>query len=288
MDIQKFAKSKKSCYAAEEGFLFWRIDNPNELPADLFSEQENLNVHLLIEEGTLTVKSGDETHHGQKHQFASFIDRNNFSLLTASQPLKAYCMLFTNKYIQSLLLHNPPLPFSYILHIRKQPIDTLSPEHFTRLRNSMEYLGRAAADQAHPLREKMIRCAVWMFLLDIAAWHGKSLDHPLSNTRRDNIFQTFMHLLAAHIAREHTVSFYASTLCVTPQYLNRIVRTLTGRTVSNWIDFTLTCEITKLLDNSNLTIQTIARQLGFPDQATLSKFYKRHTSLTPSQRRQHE
>lgn len=288
MNFEKFAASKKSCQTAEEGFLFWSIDPRDPLPTELYSERENIVVHLLVEEGSLLCKVGEETLEIGPHTHANFIDRNQFACLSVTPTLRAYCVIFTDSYIQSLLANNPPLPFSYILHIRRQPVNALTDELFERIHQRMRYLGETAADLTHPLRLKQIRCAIWMLLLDIAAWHSQTPGSGLSNTKSDTLLQSFMHLLPAHIASEHSVSFYASTLCVTPQYLNRVVRALTGRTVSDWIDFTLTGEVTKLLDNSNLTIQTIARQLRFPDQATLSKFYKRHTGLTPSQRRQHE
>lgn len=83
------------------------------------------------------------------------------------------------------------------------------------------------------------------------------------------------------------VGYYAERLCLTPQYLDRVVKSLSGRTVSGWINFTLVGEITRRLENTNETMRQIATALNFPDHATLTKFFKRETgySLTEYKRK---
>jgi AraC-like DNA-binding protein len=95
----------------------------------------------------------------------------------------------------------------------------------------------------------------------------------------------FMALLSQHAKDEHSVGFYASALCVTPQYLARIVKQLSGHTVLQWIQKTLLGEVNKLLQNTKLSIQQISDDFGFPDQATFSKFYKRGMGMPPTEYR---
>lgn len=94
-----------------------------------------------------------------------------------------------------------------------------------------------------------------------------------------------MKLLSGHAATEHFTGFYANRLCVTPQYLNRIVKSVSGRTVSEWINFHLVGEISKQLENTADPIQLIAQRFRFTDQASLTKFYKRETGYSPTEYR---
>ncbi len=72
---------------------------------------------------------------------------------------------------------------------------------------------------------------------------------------------------------------------ITPQYLNRIVKCQTDKTAYEWICLSLVGEIAKLLENTNDTMQQIANHLHFPDQVTLTKFFKRQTGYSLSEYR---
>ena len=75
--------------------------------------------------------------------------------------------------------------------------------------------------------------------------------------------------------------FYASSLCVTPQYLRRIVKYMSGKTVHTWINEALIREIEKRLAETDMTIQQIAEELSFSEQATLTRFFKRYKGISP-------
>ena len=78
-----------------------------------------------------------------------------------------------------------------------------------------------------------------MFMMDIANEHirQESESGKLAETGRKNIlFKQFIRLLLVHIREEHTVGWYASQLCVTPQYLNRAVKGASQRTYLYHVD----------------------------------------------------
>lgn len=69
---------------------------------------------------------------------------------------------------------------------------------------------------------------------------------------------------------------------VTTQYLGRIVRQFTGKTVYHWICEALVREIAQLLSDTDASLQEIADQLHFSDQAVISKMFKRLQGIPPS------
>lgn len=111
-----------------------------------------------------------------------------------------------------------------------------------------------------------------MIFMDIANVHIRQEKQEKSRgqaERKKELFIRFMQLLSSHVIREHTVAFYASELCVTRQYLNRISRLNSDKTAYEWICFFLMREITKRLDTTNETMLQISEHFNFPDQASL-------------------
>ena len=91
----------------------------------------------------------------------------------------------------------------------------------------------------------------------------------------------FRHLLHQHCREQHEVSFYAEQLCVTPDYLSKVMRNFSGRSAVKWINHSLIMEAKILLRKPEMTIQTIAETLHFSDQSAFGKFFKKHTGMSP-------
>ena len=81
--------------------------------------------------------------------------------------------------------------------------------------------------------------------------------------------------------KEHFVSFYADKLAISEQYLARIVRLGTGKTINSLINELLVMEARTLLSSTKFTVGEIAAKLGFSDAAGFCKFFKRNAGQTP-------
>ena len=82
-----------------------------------------------------------------------------------------------------------------------------------------------------------------------------------------------------------SVADYAQQLQVTPNYLNKTVKTHTHRTAIDWIEIARLNLAKKLLKNNEIPIADVARLSGLDDQSYFSRFFKKKTGLTPSQYR---
>lgn len=104
-----------------------------------------------------------------------------------------------------------------------------------------------------------------------------------NNNRNYLLLNRFLKLLNKHGCKEHRIAFYASKLSLTPNYLNNIIRKASGQTMSQWINRFLITEAKVALTYDNKSILDISEELGFPNQAFSTKFFKRHTGQTPSE-----
>ncbi len=99
------------------------------------------------------------------------------------------------------------------------------------------------------------------------------------------ILEDFLKLVQEHHTRERELSFYADSLYLTPKYLSKLIKNVSGRSAHEWIDSFVILEAKNLLKYSDLPIKQIVDELHFPNQTTFYRFFKAKTGLTPSEYR---
>lgn len=108
------------------------------------------------------------------------------------------------------------------------------------------------------------------------------VEEPVQN-RAEEYFRQFLELISEHYLRERSVGFYARQLCITPKYLTTLIKRISGKSVSEWIDIYVITEAKTLLKFSNKSVQEIAYYLNFPNQSFFGSYFKRNTGMSPSQ-----
>ena len=108
------------------------------------------------------------------------------------------------------------------------------------------------------------------------------VDSPIHN-RAEEYFRQFTELLGEHYKHERSVGFYARQLCITPKYLTTLIKRISGKSVSEWIDNYVILEAKTLLKYSNMSVREIAYYLNSPNQSFFGSYFKRHAGMSPSQ-----
>ena len=122
---------------------------------------------------------------------------------------------------------------------------------------------------------------VWDILTHYLTEHPE-VDSPIHN-RAEEYFRQFTELLGEHYKHERSVGFYARQLCITPKYLTTLIKRISGKSVSEWIDNYVILEAKTLLKYSNMSVQEIAYYLNFPNQSFFGSYFKRNAGMSPSQ-----
>lgn len=82
--------------------------------------------------------------------------------------------------------------------------------------------------------------------------------------RQSQIFQEFFNLVITNYKKEHRLIFYAEQMCITPRYLSKVIKELTGHSAGDWmIDVLVTMEILHQIHFTNRSIQQIISQPHF-------------------------
>ncbi|QDK83842.1 helix-turn-helix domain-containing protein [Spirosoma sp. KCTC 42546] len=102
-----------------------------------------------------------------------------------------------------------------------------------------------------------------------------------TQTHSVGIANRFRELLVDRIKTSHRVTDYASELNITPNHLNKAVRTITGKSPTKWIDEAIVLEAKVLLYQSKLSISEIATEIGLADPSYFSRLFKKQEGITP-------
>lgn len=105
----------------------------------------------------------------------------------------------------------------------------------------------------------------------------------LKTKSKEYYFVRFMDLLQRDFRHHRDIGYYSDQLVITPKYLSKLIKDISGLSAAQWIDEFTVAEASVLLKFSDKSIQQIAEYLDFPSQSFFSKYFKSHTGVSPSE-----
>lgn len=103
--------------------------------------------------------------------------------------------------------------------------------------------------------------------------------------RQKEIFNSFIKMLNEDPVINRNISYYADRLFIVPRYLSSVIKQVSGKNASQWINEAVIQESKLMLSHTNKLIYQIADELNFPSSTFFCKFFKRITGLTPEEYR---
>ena len=94
-------------------------------------------------------------------------------------------------------------------------------------------------------------------------------------------FRNFMNLLKEHFKESREVLFYANKMCITPKHLSNVTNYVLGSHAKEVIDYYVVTQLKNTLRTTTMTIAEITEDFNFPNQSYLSRYFKKHTSMSP-------
>lgn len=151
------------------------------------------------------------------------------------------------------------------------------------LRDAIDHVRRCICRTDHLYHLKLVQNALERFYLEIEnVFDGKPGRDTFATLRQRDMLQRFVGLAMGHYMEQHHVAYYADRMSVTPQYLTRVVKRLTGRSVSEFIYEMVYGEVRNLLLATDLSVDEIAERAHFADQSSLCKFFRARTGVPPA------
>lgn len=127
---------------------------------------------------------------------------------------------------------------------------------------------------------KFLSIGAYVKLLLIQCSNSCTIDTVASEN--SNSIRLFKSAVDEHYRKEHSTTFYASLLHISPDHLNRTIKDKLGKTAKEYIQARITTEAKRLLYFTDLTNKEIGYALGFNEPANFSAFFKKCTNVSPS------
>ena len=213
----------------------------------------------------------------------TFISPGQVHQLKERKRSEGYVLVFTPAF---LALNNIPLQFIEDLNLfacyGESPPLRLDPEILELFSEyAEEMLTLTTSDLAY--REQAIGALLKLLLIRCNSLCQLSPeDRELQNSGQDTL-KKFKGLLNQHFSDWHAAGDYASALHITPDHLNRVVKSLTGKTAKEHIQSRIVTAAKRLLFFTEQSNKEISFSLGFNEPAHFSAFFKKCTGMSPSQ-----
>ena len=101
-------------------------------------------------------------------------------------------------------------------------------------------------------------------------------------SRFQTLIETSFYDQSSSDKRTHSPSFYANELAIHPNYLNAIVKQITGHTAKSHIHNHLLSLAKSRLMQTDMSIKELAYSLHFDSPNNFSSFFKKQTGETPN------
>ena len=168
------------------------------------------------------------------------------------------------------------------LRLKDDPCLRLNPDEVVRILEYHSFLRQKMRQKSHRYQREIALSLLHALFFDIAHIFDQHQPvRPKPQTRKDELFELFICTVGEHYKQQRSVAFYADKLCLTPKHLSNVIKELTGKSASQWIDDYVVLEAKTLLKSTNLTILQISEELHFANQSFFGKYFKQHTGLSP-------
>jgi AraC family transcriptional activator of pobA len=125
--------------------------------------------------------------------------------------------------------------------------------------------------------------ALWVLAEQSSVGAALSRAPPLSTASHDlGRLWRFRQLIELHYLEHWSVERYARRLALSETSLNRLCQRIAGTTAFEVIQQRLALEARRRLTYVPLSVAAIAAELGFKDPAYFSRFFRKHSGMSPS------
>ena len=78
------------------------------------------------------------------------------------------------------------------------------------------------------------------------------------------------------------MTYYADALNITPKHLSKVVKSIKGISLKQWLDEFMLQELKQTLLSTQLSIQQISDEYNFSSADAFHHFFRKHTGMSPS------
>jgi AraC-like DNA-binding protein len=240
---------------------------------------------VLIRAGRVTVRIGLETFHLERDSMVFGFPGQIFALSDKSDNFFGYYLLFREGFLpESRLWQTDRERHPFLTHAGIQSF-RLDEGEAAEVENFVFSINREIRNR-RPGTARAIQLYIELILLQAGRSYERQQLRRAERERSGNaLCRRFVKLVGRHFLTLRKVADYAKLLHVSPDHLNRTIRSQSDKTARELIDEMILLEAKAYLKNTELSNAEIAYQLAFADPSHFNKFFKKQMNCTPHQYR---
>lgn len=239
---------------------------------------------IFVYKGEMTIGIDYIPYTIKKNDVMELFSHHLIDSIRISSNLKAYQIILSPDLFQGII-QQTELSASIDLHTGGfRLVKTMESCEMNILMNQFERLRNSMTRRDHHLFRNLVHAELALLMLEFAnikISHSSKIKQSYQHTHKEEIVARFIQLLINNCKEESEVSFYSTKLCITPEYLSKIMKTFSGKSVNVWIQQARISEAKILLRKPDSSVNQVADELGFSDQSAFGKFFKKHTGKSP-------
>jgi AraC family transcriptional activator of pobA len=200
---------------------------------------------------------------------------------------EAYLITLTESFLKENVHARIFEEFPFLLSETVTP-SVLKPQVFAEFENLYLQIRKEYFSNS-PYKNRMIGNLFVVILLKIKEYFWRDYNPIYEGDRGSQIVKDFKLTLEHHyrdilngtVEKVFRVQDYAAAQNLHPNYLNNVLKSKTGKSISTWITDKTISEAKSLLQNSSTSIKQIAYQLGFTESTHFSNYFKKQTEMSP-------
>lgn len=290
VSFEQFIEAVKADDTYQNQIVIMEIDGsktPAHRPTDLLVRLDALSI-VFVSKGEIVVTVDYLPHRITQHMMFELTHKHLLNSIHVSHDAKGYYICLSKELLMEMFPVFLTLPKEYLLRRRFSPMVKLDPRDFAILIDILERLRNNIRRKEHAFHRGIIMNEMGNLVMEITNIgineFGKA-NTDYSTSHNEELAMKFMHLVVTNGNKWNEVSQYSTELCVTPVYLSRAIKAVSGKTVMEWINEARVSEAKILLRRPNISIQEIAEELNFSDQSSFGKFFKKHMGMSPMEYR---
>ena len=259
---------------------------PAQTPFDLFPTRIEGVMFAFCMQGSVSIHIGHDEYKVNKNDCLIIFPEQIVSVDQISEDFKGLLFVFSITYLNQLRMDIKRL-IPLFVSVKDNPVCQLNENEGIALVEYFAMLKKKINLTNHPDQLKIIQNILEALFLEIGYIYYKNREEGKKlSSRKETIFNQFMHELTTHYKEERSVSFYADKLCISSKYLSSLVKEVSDKTPVEMITQCVIFESKTLLKSTNMSIQQISDLLNFPNQSFFGKYFKRYCGMSPLQYKQ--
>lgn len=176
-----------------------------------------------------------------------------------------------------------------LMDFRQTPVIKLNDEETKSIVDFYNFIWKKIKTAKGFYASKEINSLLLSILYEVLSIYKDHFSYgDFKRSRNEETFYNFYSMLETEYRKERSVIYFANRLCISPKHLSMVVKKVSGRTASDWIDAYVILEAKQMLRSTSLTIQEVSRELNFANQSFFGKYFKKHVGMSPSEYRQQD